>query len=45
LGLAERFGQSPYDVLAWDSRVLHLLAVEAAGRPDDEQAGEVTGGV
>jgi hypothetical protein len=35
LGLAERFGQPPHDVLTWDASVLRLLRIEALGREDE----------
>jgi hypothetical protein len=41
LGLAERFGQAPHDVLTWDMSVLQLLAIEALGREEEPGHGGV----
>lgn len=35
LGIAERFGQSPFDVLRWPADILRLLNIEALGRDDE----------
>jgi hypothetical protein len=36
LNVAERFGQSPFDVMDWDVSVLQMLAIEARGRREEE---------
>jgi hypothetical protein len=36
LNVAERFGQSPFDVMGWDASVLQMLAIEQRGRREEE---------
>lgn len=40
LGLAERFGQSPDQVMSWDASVLRMLRIEAMGRKEEDTPGE-----
>jgi hypothetical protein len=40
LGLAERFGSAPHEVLTWDASILRLLRIEALGREDDQHGGQ-----
>ena len=38
LAIAERFGQSPFDVMDWDLSIMQMLAIEQRGRREEDMS-------